>query len=366
MLSKTQKVMKEAASVLKLGYKIARGLDYKTLSDYILKINRYKNIDDMLYEASKCLKDILDFELFGFVLKKDAAVDVWLKPQAHTSLFIKSLSREFSGQNIVCTVHRFDEETAEKCHNNDIIDIDSVISYKIIENDVISRLYILPKRKMLYYHDSIVGTIISSIGIALEKILSIKQLENAATIDPLTTCYNRRALDSFIASDIFYAQRYGTDLSVIMIDIDNFKSINDLFGHHAGDAVLKNICTLLPSLVRKSDYLARYGGEEFVLVLPDTTLYNAVHLAEKLRSKIEKHSIDLGGRRITITASFGVANLENKPDGSSLLREADEKLYQAKAIGKNCVVPGLPPCIADTTFAVKECTHKFANATWKA
>jgi len=356
MLIKTQKVMKEAASVLKLGYKMARGIDYKTLSDYILKINKYKNIDDMLYEASKCLKDILDLELFGFVLKKDAAMDVWLRPRAHTSLFINALSREFNGQNIVYTVHRFEEETPERCHNNDMFDFDNVISYRVIENDFISRLYILPKRKMLDYHDSVVGTIISSISIALEKILSIKQLENAATIDPLTTCYNRRALDSFIASDIFYAQRYGTDLSVIMIDIDDFKSINDLYGHHAGDAVLKDICTLLPSLVRKSDYLARYGGEEFVLVLPDTTLYSAVHLAEKLRSKIETHNIDLGGRRIKITASFGVASLENKTDGSSLLREADEKLYKAKATGKNCVVPSRLPCITDATFALKEST----------
>ncbi len=365
MLSKTQKVVKEAASILKLGFKIARGSDYKTLSKYILKINQYSNIDDMLNEASKCLKDILDYELFGFVIKNEDAMDVWLKPQAHTQPFINLLRREFSGQNIVCTVHRFDEETIDDCHNNDDIDIDNVISYTVIENDFISRLYISPKRKILYNHDSIVGTIISSISIALEKILSIKQLENAATIDPLTTCYNRRALDSFIASDIFYAQRYGTDLSVIMIDIDNFKSVNDLYGHQAGDAVLKDICTLLPSLVRKSDYLARYGGEEFVLVLPDTTLFSAVHLAEKLRSKIAMHSIDLGSRRIAITASFGVASLENKPDGISLLREADDKLYKAKAIGKNCVVPSLPPCVADTTFALKERMYKYANALGK-
>jgi diguanylate cyclase (GGDEF)-like protein len=366
MLSKTKKVMKDAASALKLGYKIARGIDYRTLSGYILKINQYKNIDDIIYEASKCLKDILDYELFGFVLKKDAAMDVWIKPRAHTTPFIDSLRREFNSQNIVCTMHRFDEEATEKCHKNDVIDIDNLISYKVIENDFVSRLYILPKRKMLYYHDSIVGTIISSISIALEKILSIKQLENAATIDPLTSCYNRRALDSFIASDIFYAQRYGTDLSVIMIDMDNFKEINDVYGHHAGDAVLKDICTLLPSQVRKSDYLARYGGEEFVLVLPDTTLYSAVHLAEKLRSKLEMHEIDLGGRRITITASFGVASLENKRDGSSLLREADERLYKAKARGKNCVVPSLLPCFADRTFVSKECTHKYANAAWGA
>jgi diguanylate cyclase (GGDEF)-like protein len=361
MLNMAQKVMKQAALVLKLGYKIARGIDYKMLNEYILKMNKCKNIDDMLHEAAKSLKDLLDFELFGFVLKKGAVMDVWSKPQAHPYLLTHSLLREFCGQNIVFTVHRFDEVIGGTCHNYDNVDLDNVISYKIIEKDIIARLYILPKRKMLYYHDSIVSTIINSISIALENILSIEQLENAATIDSLTTCYNRRALDNLIASDIFYAQRYGTNLSVIMIDIDNFKSINDLYGHHAGDAVLKDICSLLPSLVRRSDYLARYGGEEFVLVLPDTTLYSAVHLAEKLRSKIEVHNIDLDGRRIAVTASFGVASLENKPDGNYLLREADERLYKAKAFGKNCVVPSLP-CFADNAFVLKECAHQYANA----
>jgi len=101
-----------------------------------------------------------------------------------------------------------------------------------------------------------------------------------------------------------------------------------------GDAVLKDICTLLPSLVRKSDYLARYGGEEFVLVLPDTTLYSAVRLAEKLRKKIEMHETRLSDKSIRVTASFGVASFKNKPDGCSLLRAADERLYKAKAIGK--------------------------------
>jgi diguanylate cyclase (GGDEF)-like protein len=211
------------------------------------------------------------------------------------------------------------------------------------------------------YNSTIVNAIIGSISIALENTLNINQLKTAAAVDPLTNCYNRRALDSLITSDIFYARRYGTALSVIMIDVDNFKKINDVHGHHAGDAVLKDICTLLPSLVRKSDYLARYGGEEFVLVLPDTTLYSAVRLAEKLRKKIEMHETRLSDKSIRVTASFGVASFENKPDGGSLLREADERLYKAKAIGKNCVIPDLLPCFADRNFMSKDRAHKYAN-----
>jgi diguanylate cyclase (GGDEF)-like protein len=361
MLSKTKKIMKEAVAKLHLGYRITRGIDYKTLSAYMLKINRYKDIDDILIEASRCLKDILDYELFGFILKNGTSLDLWIEPRAHTTLFIEFLRKEFNSQIIDCNVHGFNEKTGENCHNCDTIDTSSIMSYQVMENNFISRLYILPRRNVRKCHSTIVNTIIGSISIALENTLNINQLKTAATVDPLTNCYNRRALDTLITSDIFYARRYGTALSVIMIDVDNFKKINDVHGHHAGDAVLKDICTLLPSLVRKSDYLARYGGEEFVLVLPDTSLYSAVRLAEKLRKKIEMHETRLSDKSIRVTASFGVASLENKQDGGSLLREADERLYKAKEIGKNRVVPDLLPCFADRTFMSKDHEHKYRN-----
>jgi diguanylate cyclase (GGDEF)-like protein len=231
-----------------------------------------------------------------------------------------------------------------------------------MENNIISRLHILPKRNMRKCHSTIVNAIIGSISIALENTVKMNQLKTTASVDPLTNCNNRRALDRLITSDIFYAKRYGTDFSVPMIDLDNFMKINDVRGHHAGDAVLKDICTLLPSLVRKSDYLARYGGEEFVLVLPDTTLYSAVQLAEKIRKKIEMRETFLSEKSIRVAASLGVASLENKLDGGGLLREADERLYKAKAIGKNSVVPALLPCFADRAFISKDRVHKYTNA----
>jgi diguanylate cyclase (GGDEF)-like protein len=362
MLSRTKKIMKEAVATLHLGYRITRGIDYRTLSAYILKINRHKDINDILIEASRCLKDILDYELFGFVLKNGTSLDIWIEPQAHTNLFIDLLRKEFNCQIIDYNVHGLDKKMGEKRHNYDAIDINSIMSFQVMENSFISRLYLLPKRNVRKRHSTIINAIIGSISIALENTLNINQLQTAATVDPLTNCYNRRALDSLITSDIFYAKRYGTDLSIIMIDLDNFKKINDMNGHHAGDAVLKDICKLLPSLVRKSDYLARYGGEEFVLVLPDTTLYSAVHLAEKLRKKIEMHETRLSDKSLRVTASFGVASLENKPDGGSLLREADERLYKAKAIGKNCIVPGLSPCFADRAFISNDRVRKYTNA----
>jgi diguanylate cyclase (GGDEF)-like protein len=133
-----------------------------------------------------------------------------------------------------------------------------------------------------------------------------------------------------------------------MFDLDNFKEINDRYGHQAGDAVLQQIAALMPGFVRKSDYLARYGGEEFVLVLRDTGLYAAVQFAHKLRKLIEERGIEHNGQRLTVTASVGVASLERKQDGASLLQEADERLYESKRLGKNTVIPSMLPFFADT------------------
>ncbi len=354
-------IVKKTMNAVDLGLHLVRGVDYQTLSQYILRINKHKEINDILYEVSQCLKDILDYELFGFMLKNGNTLDIWVDPRAYTTPFKEYIMQEFKGQNIDCIMHNFERKTADKGHISDAINMERLTSYSVADTTHSARLYILPRKKMLSHHDTIIDTIISSISIALEKNMSIQRLENAAVLDPLTNCYNRRALSTFIENDIAYAQRCKNDMSVIMIDMDNFKKINDEHGHLAGDVLLKEISTLIPALVRKSDYLVRFGGEEFVLVLPDTSLNHAVHLADKLRKKIEGHQFDLGDKIIRATASFGVASLENKPDGNSLLREADERLYQAKSMGKNTVVPSLLPCFADRRFVSKEAISKSAD-----
>jgi len=343
-------VMHRTLTAVELGYRIVRGIDYQTLSQYILKINKHREIDAVLYEVSHCLKDILDYELFGFALKSGDTMDLWIDPRMYGQSFSDYVMREYGCQNADCCIHNLEKTPGVSRHNPDAVDLDNLISFKVIDGAHSARMYILPRKKMLRYHTTIIGTIISSISIALEKNLSIQQLENDAAVDPLTKCYNRRALDTFMENDIAYARRHGQELSVIMFDLDDFKMINDVHGHPAGDAVLKAVSSRVHSLVRKSDYLARYGGEEFVLVLPDTTLNNAVRLADKLRQAIEHEAISTGDTSITATASFGVASLEKKAGGSALVREADDRLYRAKTTGKNRVVPVLAPCISDKGF----------------
>ncbi len=347
---------------IKLVYRLARGMDYQDLCLYMLRINQQKDIEAILQETARCLSDILQYDLFGFVMKNKDAVDVWIDPYIYTAQFAEYIEKDFKCQKNDFIMHNIQKNCAEKSHNFDNINMQDIVSYNVIEINFMAKLYILPKRKMLHHHDTIISTIIRTLGTTLEKCLSAKQLENAAAIDPLTGCYNRRALFDFIESDIAYTQRYGADLSIVMIDADNFKEVNDMHGHLAGDVVLKEIASCINSQVRKTDYLGRYGGEEFVLVLPETSLYSAVQLAEKLRKKLESHSIKIGKKCLKITASFGVSSLENKTDSSSFLQEADERLYKAKVLGKNCVVPNLLPCFADKNFVARKRQHKYAAA----
>lgn len=362
MKNPIKKHLQNIAQSIGLGYRMVRGLDYQALCLYILKINQQKDIDAILFEISKCLKDILDYELFGFALKNGNATDIWIDPDIYTAQFAEHIAVDCKCHKNDLIIHKIDKTSSEKRQDFDTIDTKNLLTYSIEEINFIARLYILPKRRMLRHHHTIISTITKSVSAALEKNLNTQQLENAATIDPLTDCYNRRALCDFIESDIAYTQRYGTELSIVMIDLDNFKEMNDMYGHLAGDAVLKEMSSLIISQVRKSDYLARYGGEEFVMVLPDTPLYSAVQLADKIRKTMEKHTIIFGKKRLRVTASFGVASLEDKPDHGSLLREADERLYKAKAMGKNCVVPSLLPCFADRNFVSKKRIRKYAGA----
>lgn len=161
-----------------------------------------------------------------------------------------------------------------------------------------------------------------------------EELQRLATTDALTGLRNRRAFDAFAAHEIKRAERNGEALSLILFDIDHFKQINDNFGHHIGDDVLVRIAQLINGRIRASEILARWGGEEFIILLPQTDIENAVHLAGELRRLMETHSFpELG----TVTASFGVTQLARGDTLDRLLRRADSALYRAKAHGRNRV-----------------------------
>ncbi len=156
--------------------------------------------------------------------------------------------------------------------------------------------------------------------------------------DPLTGALNRRGLEERLASEMGRFQRYGRTWSLIMIDLDHFKNVNDTFGHPAGDAVLKELVVRLSPLLRKTDSLARYGGEEFAVLMPETGAEDAFEVAQKLRQAIEITEFLHRGRDVPVTISLGVSQAREKDlDAGSVIVRADQALYEAKKGGRNMV-----------------------------
>jgi len=164
----------------------------------------------------------------------------------------------------------------------------------------------------------------------------ITKLNQLATQDVLTQVANRFQFDNVLEHSISLAQRYGRTLSILLIDIDFFKEVNDTYGHLIGDEVLKKLAYTLSEGIRKSDVIARWGGEEFVILLPDSELSSALKLAETLRVKVAETDFEPVVKQIT--CSIGVARWNEGENSDQLLKRVDEKLYTAKENGRNRVI----------------------------
>ena len=164
------------------------------------------------------------------------------------------------------------------------------------------------------------------------------EIYRMTTVDGLTQVFNRRYFEDAIERELSRSRRYTRPLSLVLLDIDHFKKINDTYGHLAGDAVLKEVALTVRSRTRREDVFARFGGEEFALLLPEVDSKGAAHLAEKARKLIERHTFTFDGEDITVTMSAGVATLLKKNESpNELIKRADEKLYEAKGAGRNRV-----------------------------
>ena len=183
---------------------------------------------------------------------------------------------------------------------------------------------------------------------ASEHARRLETFRDLATRDELTGLYNRREMDRILDMEVLRCRRYDHPLSLVIIDIDNFKAINDTTGHKSGDTVLRAVSQLLLAALRSTDSLARYGGEELVVILPETPEEVALLVAERMRTMVEAYdfatllpSVTIGGRlpHIELTVSLGVACTGTAPNTSDILfAAADRALYQAKRTGRNRVV----------------------------
>jgi len=347
MKTAAAKLYQHLSAVLQFVYTLIRGMDNQILSQHILKIGQAQEMDMIAYRAYQCLKDLFACDLFALALydqENGKNVDIWMEPKTDNTTIIHHIKKDFSSHNSYCNIRSFENPLTKPRPDDSPIETSRIISIPVMNNLSRAVIYIIPGRKILAHHQPLLTMIGKIVSTSISGHLRIKKLENAAFIDPLTGCYNRRAFDQALDHDIAKAERYGTDMSIIMFDIDHFKKINDTYGHSAGDEVLNAFSKNITAAIRKSDYLARYGGEEFVLVLPETKLPIALELAERLRKATENMDILFNGQRIRMTTSAGVTAYKKGMDKNSLILKADNLLYDAKKQGRNRVNPRLRLC----------------------
>ena len=184
------------------------------------------------------------------------------------------------------------------------------------------------------------------VGNAIFKFLSGGNIEanyheaiyRLTIIDALTEAHNKRYMLDFLERELARANRYRRPLSLVMLDLDHFKQINDIHGHLAGDHVLRELSRRLRSRIRKEELLARYGGEEFAVVLPEAGHRGALRFSEQVRALIAAEPFEFEGDRIAVTVSIGVATLTDQEELHHFIKRADEHMYQAKRGGRNRVV----------------------------
>jgi diguanylate cyclase (GGDEF)-like protein/PAS domain S-box-containing protein len=300
-------------------------------------ITERKEAEEALRDSEESYKTLAE-NLPGIVYR------VFIKENARVMLFNK-LGQEITGyreeelkEGEICAmeskIHQDDRPKviAEVLHAI-LNHISYTVEYRFVRKDGAIR-YFLEKGTPLYGKDGdplYVDGVIFDITEYKQAEMELKRL---AAIDKLTGVFNRTKFDELMGRELGRAQRYKKPLSVIMFDIDNFKKVNDTYGHSVGDYVLKTLAKIVREAIRKIDYLVRWGGEEFLIILPENNLEKAQSLAERIRKTIESYTFDTVG---TITVSLGVAEFKVGDTEDILIKNSDIAMLKAKREGKNRV-----------------------------
>ena len=210
----------------------------------------------------------------------------------------------------------------------------------IVENRVIGVVLFLAEaiRKFNSYHQHVLTLLCNHVAYSIAEAQLHGEVEYLATVDGLTGTFNHRRFQARLQEEFLRAQRQSDPFSLLMVDIDHFKKINDTYGHPAGDAVLRSVARTLSRLVRETDLVARYGGEEFAILLVKASCAQAAKLAERIREMVERHPVQWEGSAIAVTISIGAACYpEDADERAALIARADRALYASKHLGRNRV-----------------------------
>lgn len=245
--------------------------------------------------------------------------------------------RKLEAQELLCGV---DYLRYKNTYTKGLKDIVEYVNEQVDENsDKISSnfRYSLLTIIFLFITSSLFGLYIVNVLQSYNKKLvhMTKELDHLARTDALTGLFNRRYCDEYLDERIKISQRFHKSFSVILLDVDYFKAINDSFGHEKGDHILSEVAKVLNASLRDVDKIFRWGGEEFVIILPYTELESSLQLAEKIRQKVERHNFQIDK---PVTASFGVVHYTHGLSAKEIMACADDALYKAKSNGRNQVI----------------------------
>lgn len=309
----------------------------------VLATKNYTNLNDLFTHVDKLNYDI-DNEIDVLEKNYDAAKTEQLKTDIlewrikRHNLFGELMKGDYKTATEVAIRDNFAEEE----YNKVISDIDSIHNEAIINVNEYTKNYSKFNHNfrnnayfwflMLLIWSATIIFLILSIIIKQENLLRAE-----ATRDFLTGVYNRRELTrQFNIKQMF--SKPDSTVGILNIDLDHFKSINDTFGHAAGDIALKEFCSLVNKIIRSNDILARNGGEEFIILMDNVTNDQLYGVAEKIRKKIEEHTFSYNGTKFKVTISIGVIIAKtNETTLNDLISKSDEKLYQSKKSGRNCI-----------------------------
>jgi diguanylate cyclase (GGDEF)-like protein len=249
---------------------------------------------------------------------------------------IKNLTK-FKKQTQCLSDHFIKEEG---CLDIDLTNIDDKLIKKIKNTSQTKRVVKIANHKGIVHTLTIkIDNLEESEGLHVIVLSDITKLqmraekfEKRANIDALTEAYSRAKFDNLLHSEFSRSTRYLNPLTILFLDIDHFKQVNDTYGHDVGDMVLKTFAKIISSNIREFDVFARWGGEEFILMLPQTNINDGYKLAEKLRNSISSHRFDKINK---ITCSIGISMLNKGDTKKDLIKRADNALYKAKTNGRN-------------------------------
>ncbi len=318
----------------------------------LLELELVKGLQHMIGETEEptsifkhsfsLIKNYLPFDVFAALVLRGGETEIYVYPDTTIS---SALAEAIPGTLIKKMAKLSEEETKVKVilhgKSNAVEALPQDLTSIVVPLTGTSRTYgyagIYRAAAFDYGEESVFKRFCGHITTAFEKITLFEEVKALSVSDGLTGLYNHSAIVAKLEQEVQRSTRYGSPLSICIFDVDDFKDVNDTYGHLAGDAVLAEIGKLLQGGVRSIDSVGRYGGEEFLAILPETEAESAVAIGDRLRQRIGSHDFTFDDKRINLSVSCGVATYREGRDTSALIRLADQNLYAAKTDGKNMV-----------------------------